>query len=155
MGRKQTSQAALEALPLPGPSALVAKILNNKGGGNYEVALPNTVHSATVSMPQKFRNVVWVKRGSYVLVELGGEESRAARVDGEILHVLMPDQVKHIKNQGLWPSEFMANGHASGSPTAVEASREVQSGSEDSDNDDDLFVNTNRRVETDNESDDE
>ncbi|KAJ3007102.1 putative RNA-binding protein eif1ad [Thoreauomyces humboldtii] len=153
MGRKQTSQQHLEELPLPVPgSSVVAKIVNNRGGGNYDVRLPTTQpdHSVTVSLPAKFKKLIWVKRGNYVIVELVPEvdenDPSPNRVVGEITHILHTDQIKNIRNEGLWPSEFDATPTPASVPVAQ--STATDHSRSDSDNDDDLFVNSNRRVQS-------
>lgn len=79
-----------------------------------------------VSMPTKFRKNIWVKRGDYILVEpiLEGDKVKA-----EIVKIMNKDSIKYYKENNVWPKEFEDNKK----DTNVE-------------NDDDLFVNTNRKA---------
>ncbi|KAJ1968166.1 phosphatidylserine decarboxylase 1, partial [Dispira parvispora] len=58
-------------------------------------------------LPTRFRNAVFVKRGSFVIADLGTLDG-STKVGGEIQHVLYPKQIEHIKQQGLWPLAFTA-----------------------------------------------
>ncbi len=55
--------------------------------------------TSLVSMPVKYRKVVWIKRGDYVIVDPIAEGDK---VTGEIAHVLYANQIKHLKKCGLW-----------------------------------------------------
>lgn len=74
-------------------------------------------------MPTKFRKNIWVKRGDYILVEpiLEGDKVKA-----EIVKIMNKDSIKYYKENNTWPKEF------------DDSQSEVK-------NDDDLFVNTNRK----------
>jgi len=108
-------------------------------------------------LPTKFRKLVWVKRGDYVIVDCGDDVDDEENSNGQgkeevneeceepqsstsptsasstslsqskkeedkgvrymIQHILYKDQVKHLKNKGLWPDvfEFTPNGAAQNS----------------------------------------
>lgn len=90
-------------------------------------------------MPTKFRKNVWIKRGDFVLVSSIPEGDK---VKGEISTVLYKEQLKYLRAQGVWPSNFDAE-----PPTAALKNLEIkdrEDNSESSDEDDDLFQNTNR-----------
>lgn len=78
-------------------------------------------------MPTKFRKNIWVKRGDYLLVEPIAEGDK---VKAEIVKIMNKDSIKYYKENNLWPKEF-------------EADKQVTEN-----NDDELFVNTNRKVIT-------
>ncbi|KAI9332011.1 hypothetical protein DFJ73DRAFT_856262 [Zopfochytrium polystomum] len=75
-----------------------------------------TLETVLALMPPRFRNVVWMKRGSFVVVELNPPtESPAAaaagkagggKVTGEVVHVLRREHVKALKADGVWPNEL-------------------------------------------------
>ncbi|KAI8593172.1 hypothetical protein BDZ88DRAFT_405734 [Geranomyces variabilis] len=160
MGRKQhTSQEALESLPLPTPATPVARVIDNRGGGNYDVLIasnsdPAATETLIVSLPAKFRKLIWVKKGNFVIIQLADETSAGGKVGGEILNVLFPDQIKHIKSKGLWPEQFATSLSATATPPA-ETDKGSADAESDSDNDDDLFVNSNRRVQSSDEEESE
>ena len=56
-----------------------------------------------VTMPTKFRKNVWIKRGSYVLVE---EIDEGDKVKAEIVRVLSAEHEKEFKKHNLWPKKF-------------------------------------------------
>ncbi|KAJ2385408.1 putative RNA-binding protein eif1ad [Coemansia sp. RSA 2603] len=129
MGRgKYTEQEALEALPEPTKQCPVVRALGPRGQNLHEVVVARSLvtpeicqrlessnvdgdkgknrawFTTLVQMPPKFRNVVWVKRGSYVLADLS--EQFTEKIGGEVAMVLMAGQVKHLKQTGQWPSEY-------------------------------------------------
>ncbi|KAJ1658231.1 phosphatidylserine decarboxylase 1 [Dispira simplex] len=69
--------------------------------GDNSVPLVETL----CKLPTRFRNAVFVKRGSFVIADLGSLDG-STKVGGEIQHVLYPRQIEHIKRQGLWPPAF-------------------------------------------------
>ena len=75
-------------------------------------------------LPTKFRKLIWVKRNDYVICscaleeekdekegtkdpDRGGVSSRSSSIEGGIrymiTHILYKDQVKHLKEQKMWP----------------------------------------------------
>lgn len=106
-----------------------------------------------------------MKRGDYVIVtESEGQFTTASGkqngVSSLIEHILMKDQIHHIKKEGLWPKEWEES-----ESVAVEKVEEEEengekeeSDEEDSDSDFGLEGNPNRRrfyVESDDDDDDE
>ncbi|PVV01190.1 hypothetical protein BB560_004395, partial [Smittium megazygosporum] len=99
-----------------------------------------------VYLPPKFRKIIWVKCGNYILVDL--TLSRSEKVSGEIIQVLLPENVKKLKALNKWPEEFEIFNELGANSNNLE--------NKDSDsNDDDLFVNHNRRVYYSDDSDSE
>lgn len=86
-----------------------------------------------VSMPTKFRKNVWVKRGDFVIAEPIDEGDK---VKAEIVRILTTQHIKEFKKMGIWPEKF----------TSKDSCRAPDQCPNDdgSDNDNDLFVNTNR-----------
>lgn len=74
-------------------------------------------------MPTKFRKNIWVKRGDYILVEPIAEGDK---VKAEIVKIMNKDSIKYYKENNVWPKEF-------------DDSKKLEP-----QDDDDLFVNTNR-----------
>jgi probable RNA-binding protein EIF1AD len=121
-------------------------------------------------LPTKFHKLVWVKRGDYVIVQTGGKADGEQDDDDEkgirfiISHILYKDQVKHLQIKGLWPEkdpEFnrdvvrggAEDGEAEGDAEEDDDASQDEGGDgivystgyeDDDENDDDLFVNTNR-----------
>lgn len=86
-----------------------------------------------VSMPTKFRKNVWVKRGDFVIVEPIDEGDK---VKAEIVRILTAQHIKEFKKMDIWPEKFLAKD--SHTPD------QCPKADDNSDNDNDLFVNTNR-----------
>ncbi|KAG0198158.1 hypothetical protein BGX28_008385 [Mortierella sp. GBA30] len=141
--RKQATSDILTDVPELEEGQRFARVLGSRGKNIHEVQFPDG-EELLVNLPPKFRSLVWVKRGSYVIIE-PAEEDDKTKVGGDITAVLFPDHIKQYKQEGIWPfedqlSSSMGNDEESGS---------------DSDDDDDLFVNNNRVVIEESESESE
>jgi probable RNA-binding protein EIF1AD len=155
--RKHLTDHVLNDFPIPTSTQRVARIGATRGGNQFDVHVEGKDELAL--LPTKFHKLVWVKRGDYVIVDTGDESFTA--IEGEdsggfrfmIAHVLYKDQIKHIKNEGLWPIEFEDAVIDRVDRNANE--REDDSEEEDPENrngisydyaeqDEDLFINTNR-----------
>lgn len=73
-------------------------MISGKGNNLHEVETENG-ERYLASMPTKFRRNVWMKRGCFVIVEPIEEGNK---VKAEIVHILLPDQIKYIKEEGKW-----------------------------------------------------
>lgn len=93
-----------------------AKIIESRGKGQFLVSLPSRNTKDTNSaaaldgtdtdtiliyMPPRFRNALWIRRGSFVIIRKYDDQSHA-----ELLHILTPPQVKEIRKAGGWPGDF-------------------------------------------------
>ncbi|KAI7878848.1 nucleic acid-binding protein [Lichtheimia hyalospora FSU 10163] len=140
MGRKQLEADILDAAPPtiePGSKQRYARVLGPRGNHQHEVEFTDG-HRTLVTLQPRFRHIVWVKRGHFVLVDpsIG---TTSEKVGGEIIFVYFPQHIKQLEQAGQWPEEFS------------------QKKKHDEDEDDLLFVNNNRPVmsETESESSDE
>lgn len=80
----------------------LVKVLGPRGNHLYEViAADGTTFLA--SMPSKFRNTVWIKNGSFVVIEPIEEGNK---VKGEIVKILLKHHIKQMKKDGNWIPEF-------------------------------------------------
>ncbi|KAG0290046.1 putative RNA-binding protein eif1ad [Linnemannia gamsii] len=145
--RKIATSDILTDIPELEEGQRFARVLGTRGKNVHEVQFSDN-QELLVNLPPKFRSLVWVKRGSYVIIEPAEEEDKT-KVGGDIIAVLFPDHIKHYKQQGIWPftdrlSQSLHN--------------DSDSEKEDGENeDDDLFRNNNRVVieESDSESESE
>ncbi|XP_012523770.1 probable RNA-binding protein EIF1AD isoform X2 [Monomorium pharaonis] len=121
----------LDDMSLPKDSQSIVRIVQARGHNLHEVVTP-TGEQYIVSMPTKFRQNIWVKRGDYIVVEPIMEGNK---VKGEIVKILTKDHIKWYREQNCWPLEFdedpKRNGHSIATNYATC-------------DDDELFVNTNR-----------
>ncbi|OBZ84468.1 putative RNA-binding protein EIF1AD [Choanephora cucurbitarum] len=136
MGKKQTTRDQLDqSFEIQGQQQY-AKALGPRGNHQHEVELADGTKTL-VTLPPRFRNVVWLKRGHYVIIDptVGVSE----KVGGEIVHVLFLKNIKDLKAAGKWPTAFSES-----SPMTQNEEEE-----EEENSDDDLFVNNNRPVMSD------
>ncbi|KAG0051432.1 putative RNA-binding protein eif1ad [Gryganskiella cystojenkinii] len=130
--RKQVPTDILTDIPELESDQRFARVLGSRGKNIHEVQFPDG-EELLVNLPPKFRSLVWVKRGSYVIIQPAEEEDKT-KVAGDIAAVLFPDHIKKYKQEGIWPF---------GDRNAKDVSSDED---EDSNSDDDLFVNNNRVV---------
>lgn len=129
----------LEDFALPEPNQTIVKVVAGRGNNLHEV-VNESGDKFLVSMPVKFRKNVWVKRGDFVIIEPIEEGDK---VKAEIISILYKQQIKYIKEEGLWPDGFYDEGE-----------RRVGH-EENNEGEDDIFVNTNRVQVTYEESDED
>lgn len=117
----------------PAENQQIVRIVGTRGNNLHEVesSMPDDDEKFLVSMPTKFRNNVWVKRGDFVIVEPIDEGDK---VKAEIVRILTPQHIKEFTRDGVWPAKF----------TRTTSDTVSIKNDDDSDNDDDLFKNTNR-----------
>ncbi|XP_008820461.1 probable RNA-binding protein EIF1AD [Nannospalax galili] len=143
--RKHVVQEVLGEHMVPSARQQIVKVLRTPGNNLHEVETAQG-QRFLVSMPSKYRKNIWIKRGDFLIVDPIEE---GEKVKAEISFVLCKDHVRSLQKDGLWPAAFSeeAEKHSSvNRQNQPELSAEPQlleeSGSED---DSDLFVNTNRR----------
>ncbi|XP_065204114.1 probable RNA-binding protein EIF1AD [Planococcus citri] len=80
----------------------LVKVLKTQGNHLYEVQTTDN-RQFLVSMPSKFRNTIWIKPGSFVIIEFIAEGNK---VKGEIVKILLKEHVKEMKKDSRWQQEF-------------------------------------------------
>ena len=93
---KFISQQALQSYPSITCTQVISKIVSSQGGNLFKVE-GNGVD--LVSLPPKFLKSLWIRRGSFVIVEPCQNDSK---VNGEIVRVLMPMDIKELKKEKKW-----------------------------------------------------
>mmetsp|Transcript_26616 Transcript_26616/g.36747 ORF Transcript_26616/g.36747 Transcript_26616/m.36747 type:complete len:144 (-) Transcript_26616:22-453(-) len=84
----------------------ILRVVSLRGSNIIEVEFPDG-STTLCRMPQKFNKMLWVKRGSFLVAEIGEADGK---VNGEVTRVLYADQIKQLKKQaGVWPPEFNAD----------------------------------------------
>jgi len=143
---------AIDGRPEPGEGEAIVKVVQADGGYLYRV---QTAEGRLFigRLPAKFRKLLWVKPGTYVIVEVPPLDDGALNPEkhqGEILSVLYKDQISHLQDSGLWPEEF--------NPEGAEAEL-VEGDPEEEDEEESGFMvfgqNPNRRNVQDSSSDEE
>ena len=99
--------AELDDFELPTPYQIIAKVGENPGGRLFEVITPdnikNTTKTTLASLPKKFKNNVWVKRGTFVYIE---QIEEGKKVQAEIVKLLNSEHRIWLEKEGCWPEEF-------------------------------------------------
>ncbi|XP_017038374.1 probable RNA-binding protein EIF1AD [Drosophila kikkawai] len=124
---------------LPTEQQQIVRVVSSRGNNLHEVetAKKEAEENFLVSMPNKFRKSMWVKRGDFLLIEPIEEGDK---VKAEICKILTNDHVKEYTKAGIWPEKFAKK-------PAQEEELPSQN-QEDSDFEDDLTPNTNRPQES-------
>ncbi|KAH8273581.1 hypothetical protein KR018_002270 [Drosophila ironensis] len=118
---------------LPTEQQKIVRVVSSRGNNLHEVETDRAdEENFLVSMPNKFRKSMWVKRGDFLLIEPIEEGDK---VKAEICKILTSEHVKEFTKAGIWPDRFAKK------PAPEEMPPQSQ---EDSDFEDDLPPNTNR-----------
>ncbi|KYN17014.1 PREDICTED: probable RNA-binding protein EIF1AD [Trachymyrmex cornetzi] len=121
----------LDDMSVPTDSQSIVRIVQARGHNLHEVVTP-AGEQYIVSMPTKFRQNIWVKRGDYIVIEPIME---GKKVKGEIVKILTKDHIKWYREQNCWPPEFDEDPKRNGCLIATNYT---------TCDDEELFVNTNR-----------
>jgi probable RNA-binding protein EIF1AD len=84
----------------------IARVVKATGNNLYQVTLSSS-ESVLVELPSKFRNLVWIKRGGFVVVDSNGEnlaEGRDNKIWGEIVNIVREERA--WRKMSYWPEEF-------------------------------------------------
>lgn len=85
-------------------SQLIARIVKAEGKNLYTVLSPSS-ETLLVELEARFRSTIWLKRGSYVLVDKASLADRENKIDGEIVNVVRDE--KAWRKEKYWPKEFV------------------------------------------------
>ncbi|PGH36960.1 hypothetical protein GX50_00195 [[Emmonsia] crescens] len=84
-------------------SQKIAKVIRATGNNIYSVELPSK-ETILVELPAKFRSTIWIKRGTYVLVDMAALEERENKLSGEIINIVRDE--KAWRKAPYWPKDF-------------------------------------------------
>jgi probable RNA-binding protein EIF1AD len=120
--RKQVTDSVLYELVEPTEAQKVALVLRSHGSNLLELQAESGVVGLAM-LPTKFRKLVWIKRGDFVIIsaaegDFTTADGSAGRVRFMIDHILYADQIKHLKACGKWPAAFESAAAAAGAPDA-------------------------------------
>ncbi|KAI9297915.1 hypothetical protein K502DRAFT_346556 [Neoconidiobolus thromboides FSU 785] len=150
MGRRNVTKNLLEQEIELEKGDIIARVIEPRGKNlhliEYAIELvnpkdkteaksENEFESTLCQLPTKFRNMVWVKRGSYVVINLyeekDGKGLTEGKVGGSIKEVLFPYHIKRLKIKQQWPEVY-----------------DNEAEEKDEDEDEDIPLgNPNRRIE--------
>jgi probable RNA-binding protein EIF1AD len=105
--RRRLRGAVLDGEPEPDESRFesIVRVIALRGSNVCEVQRPDGT-ATLAQIPTRFRKVVWIKRGNFVIAREPPGLQAKNRVRMLVEHVLFGPQVSHLKKQGLWPKEF-------------------------------------------------
>ena len=127
--RKSVTEEYMNAFPEPEEDELIARVRASRGANVFEVELLGvgareqgaSPWAQLALLPNRFKNVIWVKRNDYLIVKGSSEEapgdaptaaspaeSSSSGVQWEVQHVLSKDMIKHLRSVAKWPeAEFV------------------------------------------------
>lgn len=109
--RKNVETDVLDSLPEPADGEEVVRIVCSRGGNLLEVEAAD-LSRALCRLPQRYRKVVWVKRGMLLIVKSCSEDFKTAggengKVKYVVSHVVFTsEQTKHLRSLGVLPACF-------------------------------------------------
>lgn len=124
MPKSRRTFAATAELTTSPPTTLaanerIARVLRPAGNNLYHVQYPPQIggedHSndaqdvavvdeALVELHPRFRNAIWLKKGSYVVVDTNAMNGRQNKLGGEIVNVVREE--KEWRKVAWWPKAF-------------------------------------------------
>ncbi|EFO17522.1 obelix [Loa loa] len=87
---------------LPKENEIIARVLTSPGRNLHEVD-DEKGETYLVSMPRKFRETIYIKRGSFVFVV---PISEGVKVKAEITQILDKENVLYLRELKMWPKRF-------------------------------------------------
>ncbi|XP_061541462.1 probable RNA-binding protein EIF1AD [Phycodurus eques] len=151
--RKHVVKEILGDVFVPTEKQQIVKVTGSRGNNLHETVTAQG-EMFLVSMPTKFRKNIWIKRGDYVIVDPIEE---GEKVKAEISSILYKDHIVHLQKQNLWPQGFVIETKTNQQPdqeNTTEEKHQEEDSAGDGEDEDDLFVNTNRSTYQYSESDD-
>lgn len=83
---------------------LIARIVKGEGKNLYSAELPGG-KQILAELEAKFRSTVWMKRGSYVVIDTTGLAERDNKLDGEIVNVVRDE--KAWRKMAYWYAQML------------------------------------------------
>ena len=94
-----TVEETLTPPPSLTPTQAIARITKAAGNNLYAAELPSS-QPLLVELEPKFRSTIYIKRGSFVLVDMQALADRENKLDGEIVNVVRDE--KAWRKMGYW-----------------------------------------------------
>jgi len=82
---------------------IIARVIKGEGNSLFRVTIPSG-EELLVELPSKMRNLFWIKRRGYVVVDTAVLNERENKIGGEIVTVIMDE--KRWRKMKWWPAEF-------------------------------------------------
>ena len=104
---KRNINAVVDATLTPpselGEHHLIGKLKQAAGNNLYYLDIPSG-KTVLAELNQKFRSTIWLKRGSYVVLDTTSLADRDNKLGGEIVNVVGAE--KAWRKMSYWPAEF-------------------------------------------------
>jgi probable RNA-binding protein EIF1AD len=84
-------------------SQSIAQVKQASGNNLYQLELPSG-KSLNAELAARFRSTIWIKRGSFVLVDMSTLAERDNKLGGEIVNIVRDE--KAWRKMSYWPTEF-------------------------------------------------
>lgn len=112
--RKHLLQTLEQEVQPPSEGQHIVRAVGSRGSNIIEVEFPDS-RSTLCLLPAKFHKKLWIRKGSFLIVEDAPEaSSEGQRVTGFVAAVLYADHVKQLRRMpGVWPPEFESNNSGS------------------------------------------
>lgn len=106
----------------------IARVKQNAGNNLYQLELP-AGDLVLAELPARFRSTIWIKRGTFVLVDTSAMADRENKLGGEIVNVVREE--KAWRKMEYWPAAFASRKSVYGEDSDDEGPKMPPSDSED------------------------
>ncbi|KAL0481545.1 RNA-binding protein EIF1AD [Acrasis kona] len=103
--RKHVTTQLTTEYPEPTENQNIVRVVGTRGTNQVEVEFPN-LEKVLVMMPTRFQKLVWTKKNDYLIITTDRTEVNRGKFKGIIEHILLPQHIKHLKDEGKWPEQF-------------------------------------------------
>lgn len=85
------------------PHNVLSRVVRAAGNNLYQVIYPASANRAPnlVELPARFRNAIWLKKGSFVVVDTEAFAERQNKLGGEIVNVVREE--REWRKMPYWP----------------------------------------------------
>ncbi|KAF5771202.1 putative translation initiation factor 1A (eIF-1A), RNA-binding domain, S1, IF1 type [Helianthus annuus] len=148
-GRKNLKRAVNDETLTLQPGQSIMQVVSLRGSNLIEV-IDAKGEKALAIFPAKFQKSMWIKRGSFVVVDDSGREEAVEsgrKVACVVLQVLFHEQVRVLQKSPEWPEIFksvVVDSSSGNSRITTQENEELDSS--DDDGLPPLEANTNRRI---------
>jgi probable RNA-binding protein EIF1AD len=100
--KRNAQAAASEAITPPEvlqPNQSIARVLKAEGRDLYICELPSK-KTVVAELAARFRNIIFVRRGGFVLLEAYASEERGGKIQGEMVNVVGDEKL--WRKQSYW-----------------------------------------------------
>ena len=104
--RKHVEEEILSHFPEPKENERIVQVIESRGRNTLEVCYPEG-DSILALIPAKFQKKIWIKKGSFVIIEPTYLVDASSKVLAVVTHALFAQDIEHLIDEGQWPPEFL------------------------------------------------